>query len=423
MSIKENLIGQKFGLLTVIKEAERSKDNRVQWLCKCDCGKEKTVRGKHLKNKQIISCGCYFKNNVKTFKKKNYDTKSKEYQLWNKTSKDRCKEWNDFNNFYNWLISNNYNSHSLYKKDKNVNYNPENCFLVKKEDTGKGSLNGNSIIYEIDGTTKSIRGWANDYNIQDRIVYSRLKNELPLEICLLPITLYKKAKKDYLQDKNKKDFYNPTFKQDFNIENEKSGIYCIENTVNNKVYIGSSYNIGARWKQHLYALKNNKHHSRYLQNSWNKYGSGNFIFKVIEYCEIELLLKKEQEIINKNNSNNIAYGYNLCAVAGSPLGHKHSNEAKAKMREKSSWKKPIIQYDINGIFIRRWNSASEAHDEGGFSQTCIRKVCLGINSHHKNYIWKYELAAPGEESTSKYTKAVEVNTPIIHTLEELEGIL
>jgi DNA ligase (NAD+) len=35
----------------------------------------------------------------------------------------------------------------------------------------------------------------------------------------------------------------------------------------------------------------------------------------------------------------------------------------------------------------------------------------------------YLLAAPGEESTSKYTKAIEVNTTIIHTLEELEEIL
>ena len=33
------------------------------------------------------------------------------------------------------------------------------------------------------------------------------------------------------------------------------------------------------------------------------------------------------------------------------------------------------------------------------------------------------LAAPGEESTGKYTKAQEVGTPIIHTLKELEDIL
>jgi group I intron endonuclease len=228
--------------------------------------------------------------------------------------------------------------------------------------------------------------------------------------------------KESFQDKNKKVFYNPIFKQDFNIENNKSGIYCIENITNNKLYIGSSYNIGARWKQHLYALKNNKHHSNYLQNSWNKYGAGNFIFKVLEYCDIDSLLKKEQDYIDFNHSDTIAYGYNLCPVAGSPLGMKHSEETKNKMSKNSTWSKPILQFDINGIFIKEWNSAAEAHDKAGFSQTCIRKVCLGISKQHKNFIWKYK-AAPGEEGTSKYKKATEVGTTIINSLEQLKEII
>lgn len=36
--MKKNLIGQKFGRLTVISEYGRYKKKQVQWLCKCECG-------------------------------------------------------------------------------------------------------------------------------------------------------------------------------------------------------------------------------------------------------------------------------------------------------------------------------------------------------------------------------------------------
>jgi len=55
------LNGRKFGLLTVIKDAGRVKwegGSRRLWLCKCDCGKEHTVRANNLKEGKTKSCGC-----------------------------------------------------------------------------------------------------------------------------------------------------------------------------------------------------------------------------------------------------------------------------------------------------------------------------------------------------------------------------
>jgi group I intron endonuclease len=60
------------------------------------------------------------------------------------------------------------------------------------------------------------------------------------------------------------------------------GIYIIKNLVNNKIYIGSSVNIGNRFNQHKNSLRKNKHHNKYLQKSWNKHGEENFEFIVIE---------------------------------------------------------------------------------------------------------------------------------------------
>lgn len=54
----KDLTGQRFGRLTVIKEGERSKGGRVQWLCKCDCGSYKTVTTNNLTSGRTKSCGC-----------------------------------------------------------------------------------------------------------------------------------------------------------------------------------------------------------------------------------------------------------------------------------------------------------------------------------------------------------------------------
>lgn len=51
-----NEIGNKYGLLTPI-ELTKDKNNRTAWLCKCDCGNTKIVRGSDLRQGHITSCG------------------------------------------------------------------------------------------------------------------------------------------------------------------------------------------------------------------------------------------------------------------------------------------------------------------------------------------------------------------------------
>ena len=54
----KDLIGQRFGRLTVIKREGKDKHNRATWLCKCDCGNEKVVNSNNLRNGSTTSCGC-----------------------------------------------------------------------------------------------------------------------------------------------------------------------------------------------------------------------------------------------------------------------------------------------------------------------------------------------------------------------------
>ena len=60
---REDLMGRKFGMLTVVAEAP--KDSRfVQWVCDCDCGGNTVVRSNNLKTGNTRSCGCMKRNEV-----------------------------------------------------------------------------------------------------------------------------------------------------------------------------------------------------------------------------------------------------------------------------------------------------------------------------------------------------------------------
>ena len=57
MSKRIDLIGQKFGRLVVVERVGNDKSGSLRWLCQCNCGKEKIVRGDNLKNGKTKSCG------------------------------------------------------------------------------------------------------------------------------------------------------------------------------------------------------------------------------------------------------------------------------------------------------------------------------------------------------------------------------
>ena len=92
------------------------------------------------------------------------------------------------------------------------------------------------------------------------------------------------------------------------------GIYGIKNIINNKIYIGSSIHIQKRISEHKRKLRKNQHCNEFLQRSFNKYGTENFNFFMIEECFPESLINKENFYINKFKSDNNNFGYNLATV-------------------------------------------------------------------------------------------------------------
>jgi len=53
-----DMTGKKFGMLTVVRYARKDRHRLVMWLCKCDCGNEKEIRGQSLRRGYTESCGC-----------------------------------------------------------------------------------------------------------------------------------------------------------------------------------------------------------------------------------------------------------------------------------------------------------------------------------------------------------------------------
>src|SRR5688500_5336291 len=131
------------------------------------------------------------------------------------------------------------------------------------------------------------------------------------------------------------------------VSNKIPCIYRIRNIVNNKAYIGSTVDFKPRINRHLSMLKRNIHHSKLLQNAWNKYGENNFVFEVLFYTVcLDTLVNFEQLLIDTYDTHRD--GYNVCPIAGNRLGTKHSELTRIKMSN-SHRKDGIVTRSISDI--------------------------------------------------------------------------
>ncbi len=102
-----DLTGQKFGRLTVISRAGKTKRGAVKWLCKCNCGNETVVIGDDLRKGATRSCGCLAKDIISNRMKgctPHNKTHGKAgtliYKEWSEM-KRRCLNSHD-NNYHNY---------------------------------------------------------------------------------------------------------------------------------------------------------------------------------------------------------------------------------------------------------------------------------------------------------------------------------
>lgn len=179
---------------------------------------------------------------------------------------------------------------------------------------------------------------------------------------------------------------------------KKPGIYRILNTIDEKFYIGSAKDLHIRLHLHKSKLKKGIHHSRYLQNSFNKYGAEAFKFEILEECSHEILLEREQHYIDTLDPQ-----YNMRSRAQSNLGHKWNEESRRKISVDRR-KGPIYEYDLSGRFIREWTCALEASKELGYTYSSVVFNLSGKFKRCLDSIFKFEKLAFVEPYVFKYTR-------------------
>lgn len=193
MPAKMNLMGRRFGKLTVVAEAPKNSSGKVRWLCRCDCGKERIVIGTFLTTGRITSCGC----------EKN--AKQRLYQIWadmiarcnnpniacwkyyGGKGVEVCAEWMKFANFKAWAETTGYsNDLTIDRIDSDGNYEPSNCrwitmyenymrgfekFFDNSRKTGRW-LSNEQILYILQHRDVPAKELAKQFNKCQQTIYN-----------------------------------------------------------------------------------------------------------------------------------------------------------------------------------------------------------------------------------------------------------
>ena len=91
--------------------------------------------------------------------------------------------------------------------------------------------------------------------------------------------------------------------------------------------------------------------------------------------------------IDGNKTNNDLHNLEWCSLLDN-IRHAYKNSLMKNNRK-------VAQYDINGNYIKTYNSTNEASKETNISQSSISMCALGKYKQTKGYIFKY-LKSKGE---------------------------
>lgn len=193
-------IGKVYGMLTILREDSPhrypSGFSRRRFICRCECGNEKSIVISNIRNGNTTSCGCGHAERARlmkyshglskhplnglwrNIKSRCYNVNSDFYNNYGGKGIVMCYEWSsNFKAFYDWCMSNGYaKGMSIERKDISKGYNPSNCCFIPLKDQANNRTNTQWI--DICGTRKNATQWANEIGINRNTVLQRLNKGL-----------------------------------------------------------------------------------------------------------------------------------------------------------------------------------------------------------------------------------------------------
>lgn len=180
-------VGMRFGMLTIIGIAQ---DTPRVWLCRCDCGEEKSIRNRSLGSGNSKSCGCGRNIAVRLAITKHGYSGTRIYNIWSGMM-DRCYEpshhsygnyggrgirvcerWHDVQTFAADMLPIP-TGRTLDRVNNDGNYTPENCRWATPSEQQRNTRRARRLTF--DGRTESIATWAEEKGMSLQTLLMRLR--------------------------------------------------------------------------------------------------------------------------------------------------------------------------------------------------------------------------------------------------------
>ena len=185
-----DLTNKRFFRLRVIGRAKK-KGSHLMWKCVCLCGKTKSVRGSHLKDGLIVSCGCYQREQSRLRNTIHGECYSPEWKSWsqmhsrcsNPNNADYknyggrgikvCKRWAEFAPFLKDMKRRPSLGHTLERIKNHLGYFPKNCRWATKLEQARNKRTNRFVT--VGEFTRCLGEWAQVSGISPSVIGNRLR--------------------------------------------------------------------------------------------------------------------------------------------------------------------------------------------------------------------------------------------------------